>query len=99
MKWDYKIRQLGISMLGYVKDTLHKFQQTTPTRPQHPPHQWTAPKYISTATQLARLEDDSPALNPDEANTFQKVVGTFLYYTHAVYPKMLVDLNTIASQQ
>ena len=78
MKWDYKTQQLGISMLGYVKDALHKFQRTTPTRPQHPPHQWTVPKYRIAAPQLAHLEDDYPALNSDEANTIQKVVRTFL---------------------
>ena len=58
-----------------------------------------APKYGSAPPQLAHLEDDFLALNPDEANTIQQVVGTFLYYAHAVNPTMLVALNTIAAQQ
>ena len=86
-------------MPGYVKDALHKFQDPTPTRPQHSPHQWTAPKYVSTAPQLAHPEDDSPALNPEEASKVQQVVGTLLYYAHVLDPSVLVSLNTIASQQ
>ena len=38
LKWDYKSRQLDISITGYVKDGLHKFQYPTPTRPHHSPH-------------------------------------------------------------
>ena len=51
LKWNYKTRQLDISMLGYMKCALHKFQNPTPTIPQHSPNQWMAPKYESTATQ------------------------------------------------
>ena len=32
LKWDYKTRQLDISMPGYVKATLHKFQHPTPQK-------------------------------------------------------------------
>ena len=39
LKWDCKARQLDISMPGYEKDALHKFQHTTPTRPHHSSHQ------------------------------------------------------------
>ena len=86
-------------MPGYVKDTLHKFQHPTPTRPQHSPHQWAAPKYGSTAPQMAHPEYDSLALNPEEASTVQQFVGKFLYYARAVNPTMIVALNTIAAQQ
>ena len=86
-------------MPGYVKDALHKFQHITPTRPLHSPHQWTEPKYGSTAPHMAHPEDDSPALNPEETNTVQQVVGTFLYYARVVDPTMLAALNTVASQQ
>ena len=62
-------------MPGYMKDPLHKFQHPTPTRPQHSPHQWTSPQYVSIAPQMAHPANDSPALHPDEENTFQQVVG------------------------
>ena len=48
---------------------------------------------------MAYRIDDSPALNPDEASNAHKVVGTFLYYAHAVEPKILVTLNTISAEQ
>ena len=86
-------------MPGYVKEALHKFQHPTPTRPQHSPQQWTAPNYGCTAPKLAHPKDESPAQNPEEANTVQQVVGKFLYYVRAVDPTILVALNTIASQQ
>ena len=99
MKCDYKTRKLDISMPGYVKDTLHKFQHPNPTRPQHSFHQWTEPKYESTAPQMAQPSDDYLTLNPDEANTVQQVFGKFLYYAHTVGPTMLAALNAIAAQQ
>ena len=86
-------------MPGYVKDALHKYQHPTPTGPHHSPHQWKAPKYVSTEPQLAHPEDDSPELNPEETNIVQQVVGTFLYYARAVDPTMIVALNKISAQQ
>ena len=86
-------------MSGYVKDSLQKFQHTTQNRSQHSPHQWMAPNYVSTSPQIVHPTDNYPALNPDEANNFHKLVGTFLYYECAVSPTMLVAMNTIAAEQ
>ena len=88
-----------ISMPGYVKDSLHKFQNPTPTRPQHSPHKWTAPQYRSTAPQMVHPTDNYLVLNPDEANNVQQIVGTILYYGRAVDLTMLVALNTIAAEK
>ena len=99
LKGDYKKRQLDIENPGYAKYTLHKFQDPTPTRPQHSTHQWKAPNYGSTAPHMAHPEDDSPELNSEEANTVQQVFGTLLYYARTVDPTMLVALNKIESQQ
>ena len=86
-------------MPGYVKDALHKFQHPTPTIPQHSPHQWMAPKYGSTAPQMAHPEDESPVLINWEENTVQQFVRAFLYYSRAVDPTILIALNKIAAQQ
>ena len=86
-------------MPGYVKDALHKSHHPTPTRPQKSPHQWMAPKYGSTAPQLAHPEDDSPELNPTNSNTVQQFVGKFLYYAHAVYHTIISSLNTMKAQK
>ena len=86
-------------MPGYVKDALLEFQHPTPTIPHHSLHQWTAPHYGSTAPQMLHPIYDSPALNIDEANNVQQVVGTLFYYAHAVDPTVLVSLNIIAAEQ
>ena len=39
LKCNYTVIKMAISMSGYVKDTILKFQHTAPTRPQHSPHQ------------------------------------------------------------
>ena len=86
-------------MLDYLKDVLHKFHQPAPTRPQHYPHQWTAPNFGSISHQLEHPNEDSPELNPEESNNVKKAVGTFLQYARAVNPIMLVTMNSIAYQQ
>ena len=65
LKWDYNTRLLGISISGYLKDALQKFQHPNPTIPHHLLHQWIAPNHGSTVPQLAHPTDDSPSLNPD----------------------------------
>ena len=86
-------------MPGYVKDALYKFLHPNPTRPQHFLHQWIAPNYGTTDPKLAHPTDDSPALNSDESNNIQQVVGIFLYYTRAVRSTMLVTINSISAGQ
>ena len=43
--------------------------------------------------------EDSSALAPAYSNTIQQVVGTFLYFYHAVNPTILVILNIIYMEQ
>ena len=99
LNWGYKAGILDISMPGYVKEALQKFQHPTPIQPQHSPHQWNTPNYGSTAPQLAHQAPESPKPAPPETNTVQQVVGTFLYYARAFDPTMLVALNSIAAEQ
>ena len=86
-------------MPGYVKEALHKFQNPTPSQPQHSSHQFNPPNCGSTAPQLTHQSPESPKLAPPESNTVQQVVGGFLYYARAVDPTMLVSLNIITSEQ
>ena len=55
------------------------------TAPQHP--RW------------SRKKKYSSALAPAYSNTIQQVVGTFLYFYHAVNPTILVTLNIIYMEQ
>jgi hypothetical protein len=45
LKWDYENKHVDISMHGYIKDTLHKYQHHIPNHPQYEPHKWTVPAY------------------------------------------------------
>ena len=86
-------------MPGYVIDALQKSQHTDPTRPHHSPHQWTPPSYIYKAPQMAQQIEYSPYLTPDNYNTVQQVVGTFLYYSLAVERTIIATPNSIAADQ
>jgi hypothetical protein len=37
LEWDYK-NTVDLSMPGYIKAALHKYQHATPARPEHAPH-------------------------------------------------------------
>jgi hypothetical protein len=45
LEWDYKHRTVDLSMSGYIKAALHKYQHPAPTRPEHAPHTWNPPVY------------------------------------------------------
>jgi hypothetical protein len=45
LKWDYEHRHVDLSILGYIKDALYKYQHTMPKHPQYAPHNWTEPVY------------------------------------------------------
>jgi hypothetical protein len=43
--WDYKNHTVDLSLLGYIKSALHKYQHPAPARPEHAPHTWNPPIY------------------------------------------------------
>jgi hypothetical protein len=45
LKWDYENKHVDLSMPGYIKDALHKYQHHITKRPQYAPHNWTVPAY------------------------------------------------------
>jgi hypothetical protein len=56
LKWDYENKHVDLSMPGYIKDALHKYQHSMPNRPQYAPHNWTVPAY-GQCIQYAPLHD------------------------------------------
>jgi hypothetical protein len=98
IKWDYHNKTADLSMPGYIKAALHKYQHPTPRREQHAPHDWTKPTYGATV-QYAPLEDDSVRVDEAETKRIQQIAGTLLYYAKAVDSTLLVALGTIAAQQ
>jgi hypothetical protein len=98
LKWDYSKRTVELSMPGYVRDALHKFQHPAPTRRQDAPHSWNQPTY-GAKVQYADDCDDSPLLAAKSVTLVQKIVGVFLYYAMAIDSTMLVALGSIAATQ
>ena len=98
LDWNYEKGYVDLSMKGYVKKALQRFQHPRPIRPQHSPSKWTPPDY-GAKVQLAEPEDTSTALDKAEIKWLQEVIGVFLFYGRAVDNTMLVALGTLASDQ
>jgi hypothetical protein len=62
LEWDYKNRTVDLSMPGYIKAALHKYQHAAPARQEQAPHTWNPPIYGS-KTQYVENETTSPALS------------------------------------
>jgi hypothetical protein len=97
LEWDYKNGHVDVSMPGYIQRALIRFAHRKPRRPQHSPHEWTAPVYG--ARQQFATHDTTDALSPQDVKRVQEVLGTFLYYARAVDCTMLASIGSIASQQ
>jgi hypothetical protein len=98
LDWDYKNRTVNLSMPGYIKAALHKYQHAAPARPEHAPHTWNPPVYDA-KTQYVENETTSPALSAKDVNKLQQITGTLLYYDRAVDPTLVMPINVLASEQ
>jgi hypothetical protein len=63
IKWDYNNKIVDLSIPGYIKAAIHKFQHLAPARPEHAPHAWNPPVY-GTKAQYIEEPEDSPTLSP-----------------------------------
>eukprot|EP00957_Ditylum_brightwellii_P196767 14991436-Ditylum_brightwellii.AAC.1 len=45
LDWNYMLGPADISMPGYIKAALHKFQHPTPAWPEYAPYKWNKPLY------------------------------------------------------
>ena len=97
LDWDYNKREVHLSMPGYCREALVRFNHTL-RKLNHQPHKHTLPTYGATI-QYAKPEDSSPLVGEEEKKFIQQVTGTFLYYARAVDPTMLVALSAIAADQ
>jgi hypothetical protein len=70
--WDYTNRTVDLSMPGYIKTALHKYQHAAPSRPEHAPHTWNPPIY-GVKTQYVEDKTTIPALSDKEANKLQQL--------------------------
>ena len=97
IKFNYANKTVNISMPGYVKKALLRFQHIA-QRQQQAPHQWNQTVY-GRKTQFTPKPDTSPPVSASAKTLIQQVVGTFLYYGLAMDFTMLVALSSIGSQQ
>jgi hypothetical protein len=84
LEWDYKNRTVDLSMPGYIKAALHKYQHPVPARPDHAPHTWNPPIYGAKAQFVTETT---------------QLTGTLLYYARAVDPTLIMPINVLASEQ
>ena len=74
-----------------------KFQYV-PKTPQYSPHEYTRPQY-GVPIQYAKEPDTAPVTSKKDTKHVQSVAGTYLYYSRAIDPTMIVALNDIAAVQ
>jgi hypothetical protein len=94
LAWNYTQGFVDISMPGYVKRALLRFQHPQPLKPQHAPSKFTRPAYGQ--QQLTPIPDSSDILETDATRRLQEIIGVLLYYARAIDNTMLVALNALA---
>ena len=85
-------------MLGYIKKNLQEYEHTMPKRVQRCPYS-PEPKKFGSEAQAPLPPDDSPKLDAKGIKRIQQIVGSILYYAHAVDMTVLAALGTIAINQ
>ena len=99
LAWNYPEEYFDISMPGYAKKALNKFNHNPPKRPEHALHDWTAPIYGQQTQQRSTQASTAPLLPPYGKQRIQAIVGTFLYYGLGIDSTILVSLNDIGGQK
>ena len=98
LDWDYKKRQVHLSMPGYAKKTLQQFQHETPAKRQDSPFPYTRPDY-GAKRQYAKKESTAKPVDKKAKRFIQQVCGRLLYLGRAVDNTLLTPISAIASQQ
>ena len=97
LQWDYKNRHVDISMPGYIKKLLQRYNHTC-KKAQHSPHFCPSRKFGKEA-QDPIPPDTSPKLNKAGITRIQQIVGGILYYARCVDLTLLMTLSSIAHEQ
>ena len=98
LKWNYKAGSVDLSMPGYIKEALKKFQHPVLPRPEDSPYPAPNAKW-GPDSQLTAPNDKSKRLDAAAVNSLQQFFGTLLYYAQAVDPTMVKALGYLASQK
>ena len=95
LNWEYKRRQVHLSMPNYLKKALKLFQHEV-QREQHAPHPC-APILYRAKVQYPKPTAQSPPVNAKTKKFIQQVCGKFLFLGQAVDSTLLCPISAIAS--
>ena len=98
LDWDYKMGHVDLSVPGYVKRKMTKYQHPKPTRPQHSPY-LAAPIEYGVKVQQPTQADTTAPLTAEQIKHVQDIVGTFIWYGRACDPTLSAALSAIGSRQ
>jgi hypothetical protein len=99
LKWDYKQHTLDISMPSTSKSS-YKNTRMHLLRVCNTPHMPQCQNSVAVRPNAPLPPDKSPPLSDKDIKHVQRVIGSILYYAHAVNRTVLMALSTtIASKQ
>jgi hypothetical protein len=96
LDWDYKRKQVHLSMPGYVKKALKQFNHVLQKK-QNQPYP-SAPIKYGAKKQYATQHSTAPLLDKKDKKFIQQVCGKFLFLGRAVDSTLLCPISAIASQ-
>jgi hypothetical protein len=96
LHWDYKKRQVHLSMPNYVKKALKQFQHIA-GKLQHAPYP-SIPIQYGAKKQYATQKSKAPLVDDKAKRFIQQVCGKFLFLGRAVDSTLLCRISAIASQ-
>ena len=96
LDWDYKRRQVHLSMPGYVAKALKQFNHT-PQKKQHQPYPSVKINY-GAKKQYATQQSDAPLLDKKGKKFIQQVCDKFLFLGRLVDSTLLCPISAISSQ-
>ena len=97
LDWDYKRKQVHLSMPGYVAKALKQFQHVPPSKKQDAPFPCARINY-GAKKQYATQASSTLALDKKGKRFIQQVYGKFLFLSRAVDSTLLCPISAIAAQ-
>ena len=97
VEWDYKERTCDLSIPGYLRHALARFEHPMPTQPEYAPHVHPKRQY-GAKQQMTSDPDLSPAVNLKDQKLVREVVGVLLFYARAIDSTYFKTLSTLSTQ-
>ena len=94
LNWDYTNRTCDLSMPGYIHEALHKFQHPLPKNHKTAPIRQRPNRMVLKSSSLTHRH-----FSAHEIKRLQQIIGTFLFYSHAINPTLLTALSELSSAQ